>query len=42
MNSTQIMAFYAEKLCSPVMVEMITPAWSILEKAVMKAKGEID
>lgn len=33
---------YAEKLCSPVMVEIITPEWSILEKAVMKAKGEMD
>ena len=33
---------YAEKLCSPVMVEMITPAWSILEKAVLKAKGEME
>ena len=33
---------YAEKLCSPVMVKMITPAWSILEKAVLKAKGEME
>ena len=29
---------YAEKLCSPVTVEIITPEWIILEKAVMKAK----
>lgn len=31
---------YAKKLCSSIPAEFIKPRWSILEKAVMKAKGE--